>query len=118
MVYRLLYDLPPSYQYQVVFMRRNLDEVIASQEEMLRRNGKPTGEVPPAQLTAIYRRQLDDISTWLEQQPNFAVLYVQYRDVLDAPQKVVTELNRFLDGRLDTAAMLEVPDAALYRNRS
>src|SRR5574337_153211 len=31
MVYRLLYDLPGDYAYHVVFMRRNLREVIASQ---------------------------------------------------------------------------------------
>lgn len=40
MVYRLLYDLPEGYEYRVVFMRRDLKEVLASQEKMLRRLGK------------------------------------------------------------------------------
>src|SRR5437868_1127771 len=37
MVYRLLYDLPVNRNYRVLFMRRNLKEVLASQREMLRR---------------------------------------------------------------------------------
>lgn len=117
MVYRLLYDLPPAFDYRVIFMRRNLDEVIASQEEMLRRNGKPTGDISPEQFATIYQRQLDEVDAWLAKQSNFQVLDVQYRDVLDNPQQVVGELNAFLDGKLDTAAMLRVPDTSLYRNR-
>src|SRR5436309_9885827 len=34
MVSQLLYDLPPSEQYAVIFMERDLDEVLASQEKM------------------------------------------------------------------------------------
>ena len=37
MVYRLLYDLPPDRAYRVLFMTRNLDEVLASQRVMLTR---------------------------------------------------------------------------------
>lgn len=117
MVYRLLYDLPNTHSYRVVFMRRNLDEVIASQEAMLQRQGKANGDVDAAQLAALYRRQLDDIESWLEQQPSFSVLYVDYHDVLENPEAVVEQLNTFLDGRLDTHAMLHVPDTSLYRQR-
>ena len=35
MVSQLLYHLPPTEGYRVIFMRRNLEEVIASQEKML-----------------------------------------------------------------------------------
>jgi hypothetical protein len=117
MVYRLLYDLPPAYQYRVVFMRRDLDEVIASQEEMLRRLGKESDAIPPAPLAAIYRRQLAQVDAWLEQQPNFSVLYVEYGDVLGDTETVVKRLNAFVGGSLDTQAMVRVPDRGLYRQR-
>ena len=117
MVYRLLYDLPGSHSYRVIFLRRNLDEVIASQEEMLRRHGKQSDDVDPAQLKEIYRRQLQEVDAWLQDRPNFSVLYVDYQDVLSDPERVVHELNRFLDGRLDVDAMLRVPDRSLYRQR-
>lgn len=117
MVYRLLYDLPAGHEYRVVFMRRKLEEVIASQEEMLQRHGKSGGDVDDAQLVAIYRRQLEEIDAWLQKQPNFRVLAIQYHDVLNNPEQVAEDVNRFLDGRLDVGAMLQVPDRSLYRQR-
>jgi len=124
MVYRLLYDLPRDHTYRVIFMRRELHEVIASQEVMLERHGKAGsppihrhGQDQDDRLADIYRRQLDEVMSWLHNQPNFSVLCVDYGDVLSDPQRVVHQLNRFLDGRLDMDAMLRVPDWSLYRQR-
>ena len=118
MVYRLLYDLPAGYQYSVVFMKRRLEEVIASQDEMLRRLGKGGGETDATQLTAIYNRELGQAEEWLSRQPNFSVLYVDYHDVLTDPERVVQDLNDFLGGALNTEAMLRVPDRSLHRQRA
>jgi hypothetical protein len=117
MVYRLLYDLPRDRQYRVVFMKRRLEEVIASQEEMLQHLDKPSGQIDEAQLLAIYRRQLQEVESWLAAQPNFQVLYLDYHDVLQETDRVVDEIDRFLDVALNTAAMRAVPDRALYRQR-
>ena len=117
MVYRLLYDLPRDRSYRVVFMRRNVDEVIASQNAMLRRSGKADDQVESARLAEIYRRQLLEVGDWLAAQPNFSVLVVDYPDVLGDPERVMQELDRFLDGRLDREAMRRVPDQSLYRQR-
>jgi hypothetical protein len=118
MVYRLLYDLPANQRYKVVFMRRELSEVIASQEAMLDRLGKPPGDLPPDRLAALYRAHLDDVERWLEEQPNFDVLYVNHRDVLQSTEAVVRALNRFLGGGLDVRAMEAVPDRTLYRKQA
>jgi hypothetical protein len=117
MVYRLLYDLPPDRPYRVIFMTRALDQVIASQEVMLERQGKAGERVDTARLADMYRRQLQTVMVWLGAQPNFSVLAVDYRDVLSDPEQVVQQLDGFLDGRLDTDAMLQVPDWSLYRQR-
>jgi hypothetical protein len=117
MVYRLLYDLPPGWTYRVVFMQRPVEEVIASQEEMLKRKGLPSDDVDPATLADLYRRQLRDVDQWLSRQPNFKVKYVQYHDVLNNPESVVGALNDFLGGHLNTDAMLRIPDRSLYRQR-
>jgi hypothetical protein len=117
MVYRLLYDLPPDYEYRVVFTLRTLPEVIASQEKMLQRLGSGGGEVPPEKLEEIYSREIEAVKTWLAEQPNFTVLYVQYNDVLEHPHEVAERLNNFLGGHLNVQAMEEVPDQSLYRNR-
>ena len=43
MVYLLVYDLPPDLEYRVLFMQRNLDEVLASQRAMLEPWGSRRG---------------------------------------------------------------------------
>lgn len=117
MVYRLLYDLPRGYEYRVVFTLRTLAEVIASQEKMLQRLGSGGGEVQPEKLEEIYGREIEAVKTWLDEQPNFQVLYVQYNDVLSNPREVAQHLNDFLGGNLNVQAMEQVPDQSLYRNR-
>jgi len=117
MVYRLLYDLPEQYQYRVVFMRRDLHEVIASQQAMLERQGKHSGGLDDGRLAEIYRRQLAEVIVWLQARPNFSLLTVNYRDVLNHPESVVRQIDGFLGGTLDAEAMRRVPDASLYRQR-
>ena len=118
MVYRLLYDLPKEHDYRVVFMERDLSEVIQSQEAMLARSGKPAGDIPPDRLAQIYAQQLDEVRGWLSRQPNFKVLYVGHSEVLNAPGEVASKLNEFLGGDLDVEAMQAVPDRSLYRKRA
>jgi len=117
MVYRLLYDLPTGHNYRVVFMLRDLSEVLASQGVMLERHGKADDSVDDEQIKQIYRRQLDDVRKWLADQPNFSVLYVDYHQVLNDSKQVAGDLNAFLGGDLDVQAMVAVPDAQLYRQR-
>src|SRR5216684_2403419 len=48
MVSQLLYDLPPSEHYRIVFMERDMDETLRSQEKMLERLGRKGA--PPDQI--------------------------------------------------------------------
>jgi hypothetical protein len=117
LVYRLLYDLPADHQYRVVFMRRNLGEVIASQNTMLERQGKSGGSLSDDKLLGLFDTELQKVYDWLAAQPNFRVLYVNYNEVLCNAGPTVQALNEFLDGTLDTAAMLRVVEPSLYRQR-
>lgn len=117
MVYLLLYDLPKHYDYRVILMKRNLDEVLASQAAMLRRQGKEGGRLDDAQLRAVYQRHLHELDTWLRAQPNITVLELQYADVLTDPRRTADEIDRSLGFGLDVDAMHAVPQFALYRQR-
>lgn len=118
MVYRLLYDLPPNHAYRVVFMQRDLKEVLASQKKMLDRSGKSGGAIPDEQMAALFTAELEKCAKWLAEQPNFKVLYISHREMItDAPAQV-EKINAFLDGGLDTSAMARIVDPALYRNRN
>jgi hypothetical protein len=114
----LLQHVPPRYQCNVIFMRRSMDEILASQRQMLVRRGKPTDTVPDEELAALFNRHLQRIETWIARQPHMSVLYISYNDLLREPAGYVEQINRFLGGRLDTSRMLQAIDHSLYRQRS
>jgi len=117
MVYRLLYDLPEGRSYRVIFMQRNMEEVLASQNKMLRRLGRGGGQAGDADVAAGLKRDLAEFDAWLAARGWFSVLRVDYRDVLADPAGQAERVNRFLGGGLDEAAMARVVDGSLYRNR-
>jgi hypothetical protein len=117
-VYLLLYDLPPQYRYRVIFMRRELPEVIASQDVMLRRSGAATGGLDPGVLARHFRTQLRQVEAWLGRQPNFAVAYLDYADVVRDPAAAAQAVAGFLGGGLDVGRMAASVDPGLYRQRA
>lgn len=117
MVYLLLLDLPPGPEYRVVFMRRNIDEVLASQKAMLDRLGK-SSPLDDARMAALFRDQLAKFDAWIADRPNFRRLDVSYNQLVTDPAPLAAEVDRFLGGGLDVEAMSRVIDPSLYRNRS
>ncbi|MEW6249669.1 MAG: sulfotransferase [Planctomycetota bacterium] len=118
LVYRLLYDLPADRNYRVVFMKRHLAEVVASQDVMLKHRGRESGGIASDKLIGLFEQQLAEFDEWARRQPNFQVLYVSYNDTLANPRPTVAALNAFLGERLDTQAMLRVIEPELYRQRA
>ena len=116
MVYRLLYDLPSDRQYRVLFMRRNLDEVLASQQVMLNRHGVKD-EVSHAQMMKLFRAEIDAFYKWVEKQAHIDLIDVDYNCMLSDSSQELAKVNDFLGGSLDLDNMLKGVDASLYRNR-
>lgn len=116
-IHMLLADLPDEYPYKVVFMRRELKEVVASQRKMLERTGKRGAALQDEALIKVFQGQLDKVNAWLKSKPNIQVLDVPHRSLINDPGPVIQGLDAFLGGQLDTRAMLSVIDPDLYRNR-
>jgi len=113
----LLQHLPPSYEYKVIFMHRNMDEVLASQEAMLLRKGKKSSDISDEELAATFTRHLKNIEAWLKQQSNIKVLYINYNELLKNPHENVIKINNFMNHRLNDVKMLKIIDPDLYRQR-
>jgi len=116
MVYRLLYDLPTDRTYRVLFMRRKLEEVLASQRVMLERHGV-ADNVSEAQMTALFRAEIDAFYKWVGAKSHIELIDVDYNGMQQHPRAEAERVNKFLGGMLDVDAMVEVVDQSLYRNR-
>jgi hypothetical protein len=112
----LLTHLPESYDYQVIFMRRELDEIVASQNAMLDARGEPRGAADD-RMRAHYQQHLEQVDRFLSRRTCFTTLTLPYADVIAHPREQASRINAFLDGRLDLDRMAAVADASLYRNR-
>jgi hypothetical protein len=97
-------------------MQRNIDEVVASQERMLERMGRPgaTSE----KLKSALQNHLDKIAAWLAAQPHIETLPVDFAAVIASPREQSLRIDEFLGRRLNVPAMLEAVDPTLYRHRS
>jgi hypothetical protein len=113
----LLEHLPKDYSYKVLFMNRQMDEILASQRQMLIRSNKPTDKVSDEQLAEMYRKHLAKLDAWLKEQPNVSTLYVEYNRLLAEPQASIDKIAGFLDVSLDIEKMAGVVDPSLYRQR-
>jgi hypothetical protein len=98
-------------------MRRNLDEILASQKAMLDRLGKAS-PLDDARMAALFRDGLARFDAWVGDRPNFQVLDVSYNAMVSEPAPLAREVDRFLGGGLDLDAMTRVVDPSLYRNRA
>lgn len=116
MVSQLLYDLPDDHSYKIIFMQRDLSEMIASQNKMLERLGKPLAD-DDTKMAELLRKHLDHIERWLSEQDHIDVAYVSYNELVAEPQPIIPRVNAFLGGTLDESKMREAIDKNLYRQR-
>jgi hypothetical protein len=113
----LLKELPSNHNYQVLFVRRNLAEVLASQAKMLARRGEAS-DTDDAKMRELFENDLWRAGYLLKHSPHFEALFVEYREVLEDPVGQARRINTFLGGALDEPAMAGVVDKQLYRNRA
>ena len=116
-VAQLLPFLPPPLHYRIIFMHRNLQEVLASQQTMLERQGKAKGTLGPAELAAVLDRQAGDVARVMAARPHVRVLHLDYREVVRRPAEAARRLNVFLGGKLNLDAMVAAVDPALHRQK-
>jgi len=115
---RLLLALPAGHEYCVIFMQRPLGEVLASQDEMLRRRGTYKEGANQAAISAAFEKHLREVYAWLDSNPSVRSRRIAYHDALRQPGPVSRQVGEFLGIPLDIKAMTQQVDSSLYRNRS
>jgi hypothetical protein len=112
----LLKHLPGENDYRVIFMRRDLGEVLASQRKMLERRGEPS-VAGDDEMREIWRAHLDEVQRLFEASAHLTHLDVSYRDVVENPREQARRIQDFLGMDLDVEKMASAVDEELYRNR-
>ena len=113
----LLEYLPTGYFYKVIFMEREIQEILASQRKMLERRNEAS-PVDDAKMADQFRNHLSIIKPWLARQPHMEVLYISYNTLMADPEPHSRRVIEFTGLPIDLERMLAVPNAGLYRNRA
>ena len=119
MISQLLLDLPAGREVRVIFMRRDLKEILASQAKMLaRRGGGDSVDIDDEQMEMLFSKHLTQVIDWLKSQAKMKVIEVWHGDAVSQPAQVADEMADFLELDLDRSRMAAVVDGGLHRNRS
>jgi hypothetical protein len=113
----LLQYLPDQYFYKVIFMQRKIEEILASQQQMLVASKKDAIHINDYELATVYQKHLRAVEAWLATQPNIDVLFMHYNAVIEDPGNQLYQLSDFLGCPLDGQSMLKTVDENLYRQR-
>ena len=114
---QLLPSLPPKFKYKIIFMIRDMDEVLQSQQIMLGRSKDKASKTYPTLLAQTYRDQVEKTHIWIDSQPNVEMLMVNYADVIENPEQKAKEISEFLGKDFNIKEMAKVVDPDLYRNQ-
>lgn len=113
----LLEFLPDDLSYDIIFMEREISEILASQRKMLQRRNE-TSSLSDAEMETRFREHLQAVKYWVVRKSNMRILFIQYGQMVDAPEILCRSIIDFLEIPLDLKAMQSVPSQSLYRNRS
>jgi hypothetical protein len=113
----LLEYLPSQYSYKIIFMEREISEILASQRKMLARRNE-TSQIEDAEMESQFRKHLSVVKPWLARQPNIDVIYVSYNALMSDPEPICKRVVEFVHAPLEINRMLSVPKGELYRNRA
>ena len=99
-------------QYKVVFMRRDMDEILRSQEKMLEKDQSSERE----KFRTIYEFHLKKTYQFFKDN-NIPHMDVQYKELINNPENVLRSLIEFCDMTADLDDLVSVVKPELYRNR-
>lgn len=114
----LLEHLPQKYNYDVIVMRREMGEILASQRRMLERRGENPDKVSDEEMAALFEKHLDKVIGWLEAQKNIRFIDISYNQLLESPEAESQKVAEFLGNDLPVDAMVAKIDPKLYRQRA
>lgn len=110
---QLIPFLPNEFNYKIIMMHRDINEILVSQQKML---GKDTTIIPFA-LGDIFTKQLQQTELFISNQPTMEAISIQYKEAINSPIEQVNKIASFLNRDLNLNEMMASIDKNLYRNK-
>lgn len=117
-VAQLLPFLPRGERYRIIFMDRDLHEIVKSQRVMLDRMERKGGRLTDARMMSTLDAQVAQVERLLARRPDIDSIFVDYASVLADPAGETRRIADFLGGEFDLDAMVGGVDAALRNQGS
>jgi predicted AlkP superfamily phosphohydrolase/phosphomutase/predicted Zn-dependent protease len=111
----LLYKLPPNYNYKVIFMHRDLDEIIDSQHRMLLYEKKIAKENYSMTIKENFQKFLNQREKWSSKNKNVEIIDVNYNEIVENPESSIEKIKNFLGIKIDNSLLVNQIDKELYR---
>lgn len=110
----LLKYLPKENQkYKIIFVNREMNEIIKSQRKMLRKDEKKYSK----SLIKAFLKELKGVKRWVKTEPNKELINVHFERIIKNPMKEIDKIVKFLGVPLDKEKMKEAVDPSLYRSK-
>ncbi len=113
----LLEYLPEKLHYKTIFIERNIEEILISQEKMLAHLDK-MDVTDRDHYRQIYTKHLSQVKKYIAGRNATEVMYIRYDDIIRDPKTATHKIEQFLERNLDKEAMVEAVEPQLYRTRT
>jgi len=100
--------LPPGH-YKIIYMMRDLDEVMDSMEKM-------SGPIDREKEKPVFEKLNSFSINLMKKREDIEYIIVNYRDVINDTVKEIERINEFLGGMLNVESAAQAVDPTLYRN--
>jgi len=115
-IHALIPHLPDGPELRVLFVEREMSELLQSQARMIERMGG-SSRVDDEATARAFAAQVEAALAQLAARPRTAVLRLEHRELLAAPLRQAERMDVFLGEGLDREAMAACVDPALHRQR-
>ena len=115
---QLLKHLNKHLSYRIIFIIRDLDEVINSQQLMLEKENKKGASLSKESLKSTYLEQLENIQGFLKNNVKNPVHVIEHQHCIKNPYETAKNLNLFMGEMFDADKMAEIVSNKLYRQRN
>jgi hypothetical protein len=113
----LVEKLPPGHQYRVIFMQREIGEVLASQRRMLERRGEYIDQNRDNAMGPMFEKHMRVAIERIRARKDMKLLLLRYAGTHEHSDKAVELIDEFLSRDLDRAAMIAAIDPSLWRQK-